>query len=140
MTIGPSAEWPAVLALNGRDRQVVDAGNAKSHQAVLVEFPVLVAIAPKPVAAVIVPLIGEAYGDAVVAKRPEFLDEPVVEFTLPLAREKSHDIVATVQEFDAVPPSAFFGIGRCDALGIARVPGIFGEAHLLRGRLLGERR
>jgi hypothetical protein len=33
----------------------------------LVEFPVLVAIAAEPVAAVVVPLIGKAYGDAVLS-------------------------------------------------------------------------
>jgi hypothetical protein len=33
----------------------------------LVEFPVLVAVAAEPVAAVVVPLIGKAYGDAVLS-------------------------------------------------------------------------
>ena len=35
---------------------------------VLVEFPVLVAIAAKPVSAIVVPFVGEAHGDAVVGK------------------------------------------------------------------------
>jgi hypothetical protein len=46
---------------------------------VLVELPVLVAVAAKPIATVVVPLIGETNRNAVFAESPDFLDEPVVE-------------------------------------------------------------
>src|SRR5579863_4854132 len=78
VTVGAGAERPVVFPLAFLDRQVVDAGDAQPHQAVRVEFPVLVAVAAKPVAAVVVTFIGEADGNPVVAEGPDFLDEPVV--------------------------------------------------------------
>jgi hypothetical protein len=38
------------------DRKIIDARDAEAHQAMLVEFPVLVAIAAEPIPAVIVPV------------------------------------------------------------------------------------
>src|SRR4249920_3474677 len=86
VTIGTAAERPMVLAVRLRQRQVVDAGDAHPHQAVLVELPIFVAVAAVPMAAVVVPLIGKSHGDAVFAKGPDFLDQPVVEFARPFAR------------------------------------------------------
>src|SRR5690242_5389907 len=63
------------------DRKIVDAGNAQPHQAVLGELPILVAKAAEPVPAVVVPLIGETNRDTVLAEGPDFLNQPVVEFT-----------------------------------------------------------
>ena len=113
---------------------------AQPHQAVLVELPVLVAVAAEPVAAVVVPFVGEAHRDAVVAKRPDLLDQPVVELALPLARQEGDDGVAALEEFRAVAPAAVERVGERDALGIARVPGVFGHACLLGGGLGVERR
>ena len=53
------------LALDCRDRKVIDAGNAPAHQSVLIELPVLVSVAAKPLARVIVPFVGKANGDPV---------------------------------------------------------------------------
>src|SRR5690349_23662440 len=83
--VGPATERPAIFALAFLDRQVVDAGEAAAHQSIGAEFPVLVAIAAEPVAAVIVPLVSKAHGNAIVLECPEFLGQAVVEFTLPLA-------------------------------------------------------
>src|SRR6266481_8418818 len=96
VTIGTAAQRPVVFALALLDRQIVDAGDAQAHQAVLVEFPVLVAVAAEPVAAVVVPFIGEAHRNAVRAKGPELLDQSVVEFALPLARQEGSDRVAAL--------------------------------------------
>src|ERR1700730_12269906 len=84
--VGAAAERPVVFALALFDRQIVDAGDAQTHQAMFVEFPVLDAIAAEPVAAVVVPLIGKAYGDAVLSIGPDLLDQAVIEFALPFAR------------------------------------------------------
>jgi len=65
--IRTATKRPVIAALALRDRKIVDAGNAQAHQAVLVELPILVAVAAEPVAAVVVPLIGKAYGDAVLS-------------------------------------------------------------------------
>src|SRR5262249_4921702 len=79
VTVGTATEGPLIFALAILDRQVVDAGDAPPHQAVLVELPVLVAIAAKPVAGIIVPFICKAHSDPVVAVRPHFLDQPIIE-------------------------------------------------------------
>ena len=71
MIVGPAAERPVVFALGLGDRQVVDARDPQAHQAVLVELPVLVAVAAEPLAAVVVPFIGEAHGDAVAREGPQ---------------------------------------------------------------------
>ena len=46
--------------------------------------------------AVVVPFIGKAYGDAVLSKGPDLLDQAVVELTLPFAREECFDGVAAL--------------------------------------------
>src|SRR5262245_49860562 len=137
--VGTPAEWPVIFALAILDRQVVDAGDAPPHQAVLVELPVLVAIAAKPVAGIVVPFICKAHGDPIVTKHPDFLDQPIIELAIPFAREKRLDLLAAVNELGAVAPDAVDGIAEGDTGGVARVPGIFGEAHLLRGGLRRER-
>src|SRR5260370_22174528 len=140
VAIGTPAERPVEFALALPDRQIVDAGDAQAHQTVLVEFPVLVAMAAKPVAAVVVPLIGETHGNAVVAEGPDFLDQAVVKFALPLASQKLLDRLAALQEFHTVPPPAVARIGERDALRIARVPGILGQADFLDRGFTGEGR
>src|SRR5262249_14472535 len=122
------------------DRQVVDAGDAPPHQAVLIELPVLVAIAAKPAAGIVVPFICKAHGDPVVAERPHFFNQPIIELAIPFAREKRLNRLAAVNELGAVAPYAVDGIAEGDAGGIAAVPGIFGKARLLRGGLGCERR
>src|SRR6266436_7698032 len=88
MVIGASAEEPVIFAFAILDRQVVDAGDPPSHQALFVELPILVAIATKPVATIIMPFVSEPYSDAVVAEGPDFLDQPVVQLPVPLARQE----------------------------------------------------
>src|SRR5690349_7640236 len=83
MIVRPSSQRPVVLPLALLDREVVDAGDAQPHQAVFVELPVLVAVAAKPRAAIVVPFVGEAHRDAVLAERPHLLDQPVVELARP---------------------------------------------------------
>ena len=84
-----------VFAAALRDRKIVDAGDAQAHQAMLVELPILVAVAAKPAAAVVVPLIGKAHRDAVLAEGPDFLDQAVVELALPFAcQERLYGVAA----------------------------------------------
>ena len=70
MPIRPPPRRPVILALRLGDRLVVDAGVAVDHQAVVVEFPVFVAVAAVPLAGVVVPFVGEADGDAMAAEGP----------------------------------------------------------------------
>ena len=85
MIVRPPPQRPMIFAPAHRDRQIVDAGVAGAHEALLVELPILVAIAAEPMAAVVVPFIGKAHGYAIFAEGPDFLDQPVVEFAIPLA-------------------------------------------------------
>jgi hypothetical protein len=69
--IGTAAKRPVTPALAFLNRKIVDAGNAQAHQAVLIELPILVAVAAKPIATVVVPLVGETNRDAVFAESPD---------------------------------------------------------------------
>ena len=68
MVVGRAPQRPSEFAVRICNRVLVDAGDAPAHQAVLVEFPVLIAIGTKPIVAVVVELVGEAYCDPVAAK------------------------------------------------------------------------
>ena len=61
--IGTATQRPMILAFTLFDWKVIDAGDAQVHQPVLIELPILVAIAAEPVPAVVVPLIGETADD-----------------------------------------------------------------------------
>jgi hypothetical protein len=49
VAIGATAERPVKRPLGCTNRQIIDAGDAQAHQAILVEFPILIAIAAEPV-------------------------------------------------------------------------------------------
>ena len=104
-----------IFAVALLDRQIVDAGDPQAHQPVLIEFPVLVAVAAEPIAAVVMPFIGKAHRDAVLAKGPEFLDQAIVELTGPLARQKRLDRRAALQKLRAVAPMAVSRVGERNA-------------------------
>src|ERR1700730_15089387 len=101
MVVGATAERPVIFSFALPDRKIIDARDAQAHQAMLVEFPVLVAIAAEPMCAIIVPFIGKADGDTVRMEGPDFLDQPVVELAVPLSRQKGFDRLASLQEFGA---------------------------------------
>src|SRR5712691_213695 len=130
-----AAERPVILALALLDRKIVDAGDAQAHQAVLVELPVLVAVAAEPASAVVVPLVGKAHCDPIVAEGPDLLDQAVVELAAPFTRQERFDLRASLQELRAVAPAAVGRIGERHPRRVARVPGVFGHARLLRGGL-----
>src|SRR5271166_3769425 len=104
----------------------------------LVEFPILIAVAPEPITAIIVPLVGEPYGDAMIAIGPDFLDQTIVELSSPLAREKCFDFRSTLDKLRAIAPATVGRVGECDPGRIPRVPCVFGHSRLLRCGLGGE--
>ena len=59
-----------VSALTILDRKIIDAGNAQAHEAVFGEFPILVAIAAKPITAVVVPLVGDLGAEVIKIEPP----------------------------------------------------------------------
>src|SRR5262245_43825340 len=139
MVVWTPAERPAVFPIGLANRKVVEARDAPAHEAVLCEFPVLVAVGAEPAARVVVPLVGEAHGDARPIPRPDFLDQPVVELPCPLAPQELHDRLAAGEELAAVSPDAVRGVRERNALGIAAVPRVLGGARLLLGGLARER-
>jgi hypothetical protein len=98
MIVGTAAQRPVILALGLLDRQIINACNSQAHQPVLIEFPVLVAIAPEPMATVIVPFVRETNRNPVLPERPNLLDQAVVEFAIPLARQKRFDFRSALDE------------------------------------------
>jgi hypothetical protein len=110
VTIGTATQWPVVFALTVFDRQIIDAGDPAPHQAFRVELPILVSVAAEPVTGIVVPFIGKAHGDPIVAESPHFLDESIIEFAIPFAREERLDFLAPMNEFGAVSPNTVGGI------------------------------
>ena len=106
--IGPASERPAVLSIRFLNRQVIDTGEASTHQAAFVKFPVFVSVGTEPVSRVIVPLVCEPDRNAVVSECPQFLNQPIVEFPRPFALEKRDDFVSSIYEFRTIPPSAMY--------------------------------
>ena len=98
MIIGAAAERPMIFAIRFLDWKIIDARKSQPHQAIVVELPILVAIRAIPVPRIIVPLVGEAHGDAVIRECPQFLDQAVVELFDPLASEKGDDVLSSVHK------------------------------------------
>src|SRR5260370_33873144 len=72
--VGATPQRPVILTFVLFDWQVIDAGDTQVHQPVLVELPVLVAIAAEPIAAIVVPFVSEANRDSVLVECPNLLD------------------------------------------------------------------
>src|SRR5262249_272064 len=117
------------------DREVIYAGNAPAHKALLIEFPVLIAVAAKPAAAIIMPFVGKTHRDAVLAEGPDFLDQAVVKLTEPLARQERFDGSAPLKKFRAIAPATIGRIGKWDGGWVAGVPCVVGHSYLLCGGL-----
>src|SRR3954463_11493147 len=135
LVLGPGAEDAPVALL---DRDVVDARLAAAHVALVVELPLLVAVAAPPLARGVAALVLEAHGDAIAGERPQVLAQRVVALALPLAGQERDDLGAAREELGAVAPDRVLGVGAGHPLGVARVPGVLGRLDLLAGGLLGE--
>src|SRR5207245_2777199 len=85
---------PEELAVAFGDGDVVDAGFPSTHQAVVVEFPQLVAVAAEPLARVVVPFVLEAHRDPALIEGPKVLHEPIVKFPLPFPGQELLDLAA----------------------------------------------
>ena len=68
------------LTIRFSNWQVINAGDPLLHEAMLVKFPVLIAIGPDPVSGVVMTFVSRTHGDPVAGESPELLDQPVIEF------------------------------------------------------------
>ncbi len=127
MIIRPASQGPEKLPIRFADGQIVDAGKATGHEAIRVEFPVLVSVRPVPVSAVIVPFIREADSDSVFEECPQFLDQTIVELALPFPREELNDLGPTGWEFRSIAPDAIDRVSERYLPGIATIPAIFSQ-------------
>src|SRR4051812_30101906 len=78
LRLGTRSEDAAVALL---DRDVVDAGLPASHVPLVVELPLLVAVAAPPLPRHVPALVLEAHRDPVAAERPQILAQRIVELT-----------------------------------------------------------
>src|SRR5258705_6379711 len=140
MIVRAAPERPPILAIRFFDRKIVDTGEPEAHQAVIGEFPVLVAVRAEPVSRVVVPFVGEADGYAIAIEGPQLFDQPVVQLPRPLASEKRDDLLAAARELGAVSPARIRRVGEGDLLGVTGVPAILGQSDLLNGRVSREGR
>src|SRR6185312_15286803 len=113
------------------DPDIVDAGFAPAHQPVLIELPLLVAVGAMPLTTGIVPFILKAHRDAIAVERPEILDQAIVELVRPFAFQEGDDRRAPFEKLRTITPAAVLGIGKRDAFGIARIPGVLRHAGFL---------
>jgi hypothetical protein len=59
---------PVKFSISGENRHIVDTCFAATHQAIRIEFPLLVAVCAEPVAGIVVPFVLKANGDAIFVK------------------------------------------------------------------------
>jgi hypothetical protein len=109
-----------------------------THQAILIEFPVLVAVGAEPASRIVVVLVREPDRDTIARVCPQLLDEPVVELPVPFACQELDDLGPSLEDLAAVSPLAVDRIRQRNAFGIAGVPAILGGADLLDRGLLRE--
>src|SRR5277367_4120755 len=140
MFVGPSSKLPMELTISLYDRQLIDARMSCIHQTLFVELPILIAVSAEPVSRVIVVFVCEPHCDSIAMECPQLFDEPVVQLSRPLSREKCDNLLSPVRKFGAVPPSRIDSVGKRDLLGVTRIPTVFSEANLLNGRLFREGR
>src|SRR6266702_8114323 len=120
--------------------ELVDAGIAAQPEPLFVELPVLVPVRAVPLSGSVVALIGEADSDAIGVICPEFLDEAVVLFAVPLAVEEGDNLRAAIDEFGSIAPAAIDGVRQRNAFRIAGVPGVFSGADLGHRGFVGKGR
>src|SRR6476620_8592514 len=91
-------------------------------------------------AGIIMPLVGEAHRDAIAILRPQFFDEPVVQFPRPFAREEFDDLLSPDRKFGAISPTRVDGVSKRDFTWIARIPAVLRQTNLLDRSLTSKRR
>lgn len=111
------------------NRNIIYRCVSHGHVAFSVKFPVFVAVGAKPLAIFVVVFIAKAHGDAIVAMRPDLLDQSIPVFHRPLPDQETAHLIPAVQEFRPVAPFCIVSIGQHHLFGIARVPCVLCHAN-----------
>ena len=85
------------------------------------------------------PFVGKAHRNTVAVKGPQLLDEPIVEFLIPLASEELDNSFPTGKELRPITPLAAGRVCQRHSLWISGIPGILSHANLLCCRFCIER-
>ena len=101
------------------DRKIIDAREPQTHQAIVVVFPIFVAVRPIPVARVVVPLVSKPNGNAISGESPKLFDQPIVELLCPLTGKEGDDFLCGRHKFGAVSPSGIHRVTLRNRLWVA---------------------
>jgi hypothetical protein len=140
MRIRPASQRPMKFPLRFRDRQIIDASVPHPHQSILRKFPILIAKRPPPLSRRIARFICKPHRNSIPLERPQFLDQPVLQFLGPLPRQESDDLLPPIDKFRPVPPPRIDGICQTHFLRRPRIPSIFRAPHFQNRRLVRKRR
>ena len=81
------------------------------HVSQFVKLPIFIAVGAIPLPGIVMPFILETHGDAIVAKGPKLLLQPIIQFLVPLAAQEFDDLGSTIEEFGTIAPFGIFGVG-----------------------------
>ena len=110
---------PRELAFRFVDGNVVNTGFTATHQAFIVELPVLVSISAEPLAVFVSVFVLEANRDSVGGECPKLFGQPVFQFVVPLVGKELANGVAAGYKLAAIAPLAVDGIGQRYSLRVA---------------------
>src|SRR5258708_31394861 len=85
------------------------------------------------------PLVGKTQRDPFPINPPQPLEEPIIKFLPPFAREKLDNRRPPLDKLAAIAPPTVNGVSCGNLFGLAAIPAIFRTAHLLDGRLARKR-
>ena len=114
MICGPRSQGPVEPAFGLGDRDVVDAGLAAAHQAVLHRTPSSRCHTSDTSCRRRRAIRTGSARRCGFVEAPEFLDQPVLELLRPFARQERDDRGAAVRRIGAIAPTAVFRIGERD--------------------------
>ena len=122
---------PVVFAVGFFDGKVVDGSITLLHQPCGVIVPVLVPVGTEPVAAVVMPLVSEAYGNTIFGECPELIDQTVIQFACPLSLQEGDDRRTSNHKLASITAATIMGVAQRDLFGVASVPTVLGHPNLL---------
>src|ERR1700737_4067514 len=76
------------------------------------------------------PLVCKTHRNAIIVKRPQLLDESIVQFLRPFSSEKGDNLCSSVHKLGPISPSRVECVGERHFLSITGIPSVFSQANL----------